>query len=155
MFNYSKIISTDLNTPELQVRVSASRALRPLPAGIARRHFSWLGATRDVTMGVARETALASSTIFLFYMENTDIHELKLKTSCYNRDWDRSVGVCCHNALGLVRTVRQKFDFLFRTQFDNKTLRNRSYTILFNYETTFKIRFWHWQSLVARILLQH
>ena len=26
--------------------------------------------------------------------------------SCYNRDLDRSVGVCCHNALGLVRTVR-------------------------------------------------
>ena len=43
--------------------------------------------------------------------------------SCYNRDYDRSVEVCCPNALGLVRTVRQipratpsGFDFLFRTR---------------------------------------
>ena len=43
--------------------------------------------------------------------------------SCYNRDLDRSVGVCFSNALGLVRTVRQisratpsGFDFLFRTR---------------------------------------
>ena len=43
--------------------------------------------------------------------------------SCYNYDLDRSVGVCCHNAFGLVRTVRQippatpsGFDFLFRTR---------------------------------------
>ena len=57
-------------------------------------------------MGVARETALASSTIIVFEVENTNIHGVKLKTSCYNRDLDRSVGVCCHNALGLVRTVR-------------------------------------------------
>ena len=58
-------------------------------------------------MGVVRETDLASSTIFVFQVANTNIHGTKLKMSCYNRDSDRSVGVCSHNALGLMRTVRQ------------------------------------------------
>ena len=35
-----------------------------------------------------------------------NIHELKLKMSCYNCDQDRFIGVCCHNAHGIVRTVR-------------------------------------------------
>ena len=30
---------------------------------------------------------------------------MQLKISCYNCDCDRSTGVCCHNALGLVRRV--------------------------------------------------
>ena len=41
---------------------------------------------RDVTMGVARETALASSTIIVFQVENTNIQGAKLKVSCYNHD---------------------------------------------------------------------
>ena len=40
-------------------------------------------------------------------MENTNIHEVKLKMSCYNRHLSWSVGVCCHNALRLVQTVHQ------------------------------------------------
>ena len=40
----------------------------------------------DVTMEIARETALASSTIFVIQVENTNIHEVKLETSCYNRN---------------------------------------------------------------------
>ena len=44
-------------------------------------------------MGVARETALALSNIFVFQMENTNIHEVKLKMSCYNRDYMHS-GLC-------------------------------------------------------------
>ena len=32
-----------------------------------------------------RETALAPSTIFVFWMENTNMHGVKLKMTCYNR----------------------------------------------------------------------
>ena len=34
-------------------------------------------------MGVACETALIFSTIFAFYVENTNIHKVELKMSCY------------------------------------------------------------------------
>ena len=40
-------------------------------------------------------------------MENTNIHQVKLKISCYNRDSNWFVRVCCHNAVGLVLTVQQ------------------------------------------------
>ena len=36
-------------------------------------------APRDVAMEVAREMALASSTIFVFQVGNTTMHEVKLK----------------------------------------------------------------------------
>ena len=42
-----------------------------------------------------------------FYVEIINIHSVKLKMSCNNRDYSQSVRVCCHNALGLVRTVHQ------------------------------------------------
>ena len=46
------------------VRQRASRVQRPLTTGIEKRQFlSLRGTTCDVTMGGARETALASSTI--------------------------------------------------------------------------------------------
>ena len=65
------------------------------------------GAPCDVTIGVAQETAPALSAISVSKMESTNIHEVKLKMSCYNRDSDRAVGVCCHDAFGLGRTERQ------------------------------------------------
>ena len=40
----------------------------------------------DLTMGAAHETALASSTIFVFQVENFNIHGVDLKMSSYNRD---------------------------------------------------------------------
>ena len=103
-----EIVKTNLNTPIWNAWGSASRAQRPLPTGIVRRQFPSSRVTTWRNNGsIARETALASSTIIVFEVEITNIHRAKLKTSCYNRDQDRSVGVCCHNALGLVRTVRQ------------------------------------------------
>ena len=47
-------------------RNSASWAQHPFTTGIVRRQFPLLQAPCDVTMGVAREAALASSTIFVF-----------------------------------------------------------------------------------------
>ena len=74
-------------------------------------------------MGVARETALASSTIIVFKVENTNIHGAKLKMSCYNvikTDLSGFVvtmhsGLCEQyvKSLGLSPSV---FDFLFRTR---------------------------------------
>ena len=49
-------------------------------------NFSNISTLNYVIMGVARQTALVSSTIFASEMENTNIHEVKLKMSCYNRD---------------------------------------------------------------------
>ena len=39
-----------------------------------------------ISMGVACGTALALSTILVFQVENTDMHDVKLKMSCYNCD---------------------------------------------------------------------
>ena len=56
-------------------------------------------------MGVERETALASSIILAFLVENINTHMVELHMPRYNRDYDRSLGFCCHNVLGLVGTV--------------------------------------------------
>ena len=92
-----------LNT--LNMWDSTPRAQRPLTTSVVKRQFPSL---RDIPWrnnGVC-ETALASSTIFAFYAENTNIHGVKCKLLWCNRVWDRSVGFCCHSALGFVRTVR-------------------------------------------------
>ena len=74
-------------------------------------------------MGAARETALASSMIFLFQVENTNIHGVKLKMSCIiviKNDLEGFVvtmhsGLCEQyvKSLGLTPSG---FDFLFRTR---------------------------------------
>ena len=85
---------------------STSWAQHPLLTGTVRQQFL-SGAPRDITMGVACEMDLNSSTKFIFWIENTNVQEVKLKMSCYNRDQDWSVGVYCRNTLRLVWTVRQ------------------------------------------------
>ena len=89
---------TDLNTPILKVWGGASQG--PLTMGIVNQQFPSLRGTTCVILREACETAFALGTIFVSL---SDIHEVKLKMSYCNRDYDRSVGGCCHNALGLVR----------------------------------------------------
>ena len=57
-------------------------------------------------MGVAREMALASSTVFALEVGNTKIHGMTLKCQVLIVIKTGTKGVCIHNALGLVRTVR-------------------------------------------------
>ena len=87
---------TGLNPSISNVWGSASLAQRPLTTGIVRRPC-------DVTTGVIRETALDSSTIFVFQMENTSNNQVKLKMSLL-RPTRR---VCCNDALGIVWIVCQ------------------------------------------------
>ena len=63
------------------------------------------GVPCDVTLGETHETALTSSIIFAFQVDDTCIHCVKLKWSCYNHDKDWSDRFCYHNTLGLVWTV--------------------------------------------------
>ena len=86
---------------------SASRAQRPLTTGIVRQQFSSLRGTPFHNNGRSMWNDSRFKHICAFYMEITNIHRVKLKMSCYNCDYDWSVGVCCYNALGLVRTVHQ------------------------------------------------
>ena len=112
-----------LNTPISKAWGSASRAQRPLTTGIVRWQFPSLRGTTWRNNGRSAWNGSRFEHICAFYAEITSIQGVKLKMSCYNCDEDRSVGVCCPNALGLVRTVRQipratpsGFDFLFRTR---------------------------------------
>ena len=95
------------NTPILKTWGSASRAQRPLTTGIVRWQFPSLRGTTWRNNGRSAWNSSRFEHICAFYVEITNIHGVKLKMSCHNRDSDRSVGVCCPNALGLVWTVRQ------------------------------------------------
>ena len=75
-----------LNTSIWKVQGIASRAQRPLTTALWDNNFPSLRAPRDVTMGVACEMALASTSMFVIYVGNTDIHGVKLKMPCYNYD---------------------------------------------------------------------
>ena len=96
-----------LNTPILKAWGSASRAQRPLTTVIVKRQLPSLRGTTSRNNGKSAWNGSRFEHICAFYVEITNIHVVKLKISCYNRDLDRSVWVCCPNALGLVRTVRQ------------------------------------------------
>ena len=85
----------------------ASRAQRPLTTGIVRWQFPSIKDTTWRNNGRSARTGSLNEHMYAFYMEITNIHGVKLKMSCFNRDEDRSVGVCCPNALRLVRTGRQ------------------------------------------------
>ena len=54
-----------LNTSIWKVQGIASRAQRPLTTALWDNNFPSLGAPRDVTMGVAREMALASTSMIV------------------------------------------------------------------------------------------
>ena len=96
-----------INTPISKAWGSASRAQRPLTTGIVRRQFPSFRGTTWRNNGRSAWNGSRFEHICTFYVAITNIHGVKLKMSCYIRDLDRSVGVCCPNALGLVRTVRQ------------------------------------------------
>ena len=102
-----EIVKTNLNTPIWKAWGSATRAQRPLPTGIVRRQFPSLRGTTWRNKGRSAWNGSRFEHICAFYVEITNIQGVKLKMSCYNRDWDRSVGVCCPSALGLVRTAQQ------------------------------------------------
>ena len=98
-----------LNTPILKAWGSASQhSVHPLTTGIvtARRQSLSLRVTKWCNNGRSAWNGSRFEHIRAFYVE-INIQGMKLKMSCYNLDYDRSVGVCCPNALGLVRTVRQ------------------------------------------------
>ena len=69
---------TDLNSPISKMWGSASRPLCPLTTDILGRQFPSLRGTCEVTLGVARETALALSITFLLLVMITNIHEVKI-----------------------------------------------------------------------------
>ena len=81
------------------------------------------GAPRDATMGLVRETALASSTIFVISMENTNIHKVKLKchviivvmTDLSDFIVKMHSGLCERHVQSLDPTA-SGLDFLFRTR---------------------------------------
>ena len=81
-------------------------------------------------MGEARETYLASSSLLVFYVENTNIREVKLQMSCYNLS---VFAVTMHSGLceQYAKCLSLKaagFDFKFRTHphYDNKPIQNLS-----------------------------
>ena len=85
-FIVAEFILIDLNTPILKVWDSTSQAQHPLITSIVRQQFPSVRASRDVTKEVACQMALTSSTILIVQADNTNIHEVKLKMSCYNHD---------------------------------------------------------------------
>ena len=102
-----EIVLTNSNTPIWKAWGSVSRAQRPLTMGIVRRQFPSLSVTTWRNNGRSAWNDSRFEHMRAFYVEITNIHGVKLKMSCYNHDQDWSVRVCCPNALGLVRTVRQ------------------------------------------------
>ena len=92
--------------PLSKVWGSESWARRPLPTGIVRRQLPSLRSTTWRNNGSSTRNGSCFEH-HIHILNGEYIHGVKLKMSCYNRDQDRSVGVCCHNALGLVRRVRQ------------------------------------------------
>ena len=75
-----------LNTPMLKAWGSASRAQRPLTTGIVRRQFPSLRGTTWRNNGRSAWNGSSFEYICAFYAEITNIHGVKLKMSCYNRD---------------------------------------------------------------------
>ena len=81
-----EIVKTNINTPIWKAWGSASRAKRPLPTGIVRRQFPSLRGTTWRNDGRSAWNGSRFEHIFAFYVEITNIHGVKLKMSCYNRD---------------------------------------------------------------------
>ena len=59
-------------------------------------------------MGLTRETALASSTLFVFQMENANIHEVVMHSGMHSG--------LCEQYIKYLGLSASGFDFLFRTR---------------------------------------
>ena len=113
-----------LNTSIWKVQGIASRAQRPLTTALWDNNFPSLrGATWRNNGSSTRNGARFDLDDRHLSGEYGHPWGEIIKMPCYNYDYDQSVGVCCHNALGLVGTVRQippatpsGFDVLFRTR---------------------------------------
>ena len=86
MFYCGRVAFTYLNTPILKAWASASRAQRPLTTGIVRRQFPSLRGTTWRFNGRSAWNGSRFEHICAFYAKITNIHGVKLKMSCYNRD---------------------------------------------------------------------
>ena len=110
-----------LNTPIFKAWGGASRAQHPLTAsmatGIAKRRPAVKG--HHVTYQLEEHTKLAPprASYSPFNWRIVAFTGCN-KKACYNRDEDRSIGFCCQNALGLMRSVRPipRPNGLFRTR---------------------------------------
>ena len=83
---YSGRILFYLNTPIVKVWGNSSRTQHPLRSGTVRRQCPSLKGSTWCNKG----RVSASRTIFVFYVENTNIHRMKWKMLCYNLVYDRS-----------------------------------------------------------------
>ena len=75
-----------LNTPILKAWGSASLAQRSLQTGIVRRQLPSLKGTTWRNNGRSAWNGSRFKHICAFYVEITNIHGVKLKMACYNRD---------------------------------------------------------------------
>ena len=70
MFHFGKIALTEISNTDRSDLSQRITWRRPLWGDNRRRY----GAPHDVSIGVARETTLVPSTIFVFEIQNTNIH---------------------------------------------------------------------------------
>ena len=128
MFYCGRVVLPYLNTLILKAWRSASWTQCPLATGIVRRQFPSLGALRDVTIGRARETALASSTyapftwrLLTFTGKNWKCHVIiVIKTNLLGFVVTMHPGLC-------VKSVKLTSYFARAlVHCDNKPLQNRS-----------------------------
>ena len=86
------------------------------------------GASRDVTIGEGRETALASSTTFVFPVGNTNIRGMKFKIHVIETDSSRVVTILsglCKEHVHYLDLMGSGLDILFTSavvHYDNKPL---------------------------------
>ena len=120
MFYCGRILLTVLNTAILKVWCIASQ--RSVSSDGHWEATIPVVEARDVTIGVAYETDLVLSIIFVFYTENTNIHEMKLKShviTVTRTDLSRFVVIMhsgvCEQYVKFLGLSASGFYFLFRT----------------------------------------
>ena len=98
-----------LSTTTLNLCGRTSRVQCPLTTALLGERFSSIKGTTCRNTGMRAWNGFRFEHHIRLYVENNNIHRAKWKMLRNNRDPDLSKEFCCHNALGLVRTVRPIF----------------------------------------------